>query len=139
MNTLNPNGSPRYYDHLLRDFPALHSEPDNDGGFRLFFNGDYSARALAYGLRDFIVAASNGPWLAMVRRPSVWSCSFAYPGTYGHECGAPSTTVAVKLSDSTAGGLFFSGRCESCRTARGQDNDGIVRFEPVSGQRNTWK
>lgn len=142
MNTLNPNGRPRYYDHLLREYPGMHSEPDNENGFRLFFNGDYEARREAFGLSDFVVAASNGPWLAMKPRPSVWRCGYAYPGTYGHECGAPAVCVAVKKSDLTRSGLFYSGRCAECRDATaGDDNRRILRFEPVNetAQVNEWK
>ncbi len=140
MNTLNPNGRPRYYDHLLREHPAMHSEPDGQNGFRLFFNGDDSGRTEAFGLTDFVVAASNGPWLAMAPRPSIWRCGFAYPGTYGHECGAPAVCVAVSKSDSTKSGLFYGGRCAECRDVKcGPDNAGVIRFEPVNGQRNEWK
>lgn len=139
MNTLNPSG-PRYYDHLLRDHPDMHSEPDGNQGFRLFFNNDYDGRRLAFGLVDFIVAASNGPWLDMQPRPTVWRCSFAYPGTYGHECGSPAVCVAVKRSERTRDGLFYSGRCAVCREAKaGDDNHGIIRWEDVGGQRNLWK
>lgn len=140
MNTLNANGRPRYYDALLREFPAMHSEPDGGNGFRLFFNGCERGRAEAFGLSDFIVAAANGPWLAMERRPSIWRCGFAYPGTYGHECGAPAVCVAVTPSEHTKSGLFFGGRCAECRNATaGDDNRGIVRFEPVGEQRNEWR
>ncbi len=139
MNTLNTTG-PRYYDHLLRDFPAMHSEPDGEKGFRLFFNGSDEGRTKAFGLVDFIVAASNGPWLAMTPRPSIWRCGFAYPGTYGHECGSPAVCVAVKRSELTVSGFFYSGRCASCRDEQcGDDNRAILRFEPVNGQRNDWK
>jgi hypothetical protein len=39
----------------------------------------------------------------------------------------------VKRSDSTRTGLFYSGRCAECREAtEGEDNRGILRFEPVN-------
>lgn len=140
MNTLNANGRPRYYNDLLREFPAMHSEPDGEKGFRLFFNGSDDGRREAFGLSDFVVAASNGPWLAMKPRPSIWRCSFAYPGTYGHECGGRAVCVAVKASESTKSGLFYSGRCAECREAKaGDDNLGILRFEAVGAQCNEWK
>lgn len=140
MNTLNPPGRPRYYDHLLRDHPAMHSESDNAGGFRLFFNNDDQGRAEAFGLTDYVVAASNGPWLAMQPRPTIWRCGFAYPGTYGHECGKPAVCVAVLKSDRTKSGLFYAGRCAECKDeTAGPDNRGITHFEPIADQRNEWK
>ena len=140
MNTLNPNGRPQYIDQLLREFPAMHSESDDSRGIRLFPNGAEQGRREAFGLRDFIVTASNGPWLSMVPAPTVWRCSFAYPGTYGHECGKPAVCVAVFESKETRSGLYYAGRCESCRDATaGQDNRGRLRFEPVGAQRNEWR
>lgn len=138
MNTINTIG-PRFYSDLLRDHEKMHSEPDNEGGYRLFFNGDSEGYRLAFGLRDYVVAAVNGPWLAMVRRPSVWTCSFAYPGTYGHECGRPAEQVAVFKSERTMDGLFFAGRCDECAAERGGENSGLIRFEPIGQQRNEWR
>ena len=39
-------------------------------------------------------------------------CSFAFPGTYGHECGDTATVVAVFPSERTKSGFYFGGRCD---------------------------
>ena len=56
-------------------------------------------------------------------------CSFAYPGTYGHECGRPSTWVGRKPSEHTVSGVFFAHRCDECKDARGQDNIGVSQWQ----------
>lgn len=66
------------------------------------------------------------------------TCSFAYAGTFGHECGAPAVTVAVKASKLTHSGMFFTGRCAECAKIKGGENAGIIRMEPVAEQTNDW-
>jgi len=62
-------------------------------------------------------------------------CTYAPPGTYGHECGKPATVVAVKTSD-TESGIYYAGRCKDHAHAPGHDNAGIIRLEPINGQVN---
>lgn len=59
------------------------------------------------------------------------NCSYAFPGTYGHECGKPAVTVAVKPSDTKPGAQFLSGRCAECRDLIGPDNAKVTGFEPL--------
>lgn len=66
-------------------------------------------------------------------------CGFAYPGTYGHECGKPAAVVFVFKSDNTHDGLFFTGRCEECARITGGENAGVIRKEPLADQVNQWK
>ena len=68
-------------------------------------------------------------------------CSFAFPGTYGHECGRPATHVAVKKSNDTVSGLFFAGRCAECLAIKGGENSDNIRVEPLNEatHRNYWK
>lgn len=72
----------------------------------------------------------------------VRKCSFACPGTFGHECGAPAVTVAVFANQSvnarTKDGLFFTGRCAKCLGIRGGENKGLLRTEAEAGQANQW-
>ena len=66
-------------------------------------------------------------------------CTFTHPGTMGHECGAPSETVAVKRSALTESGFYYTGRCAKCLTIIGGENSNIIRIEPEGGQKNVWK
>ena len=68
-------------------------------------------------------------------------CSFAMPGTYGHECGAVAVKVAVKPSKLTKSGEFFAGRCAECATFKGGENTGVIRWEALDpeNQINDWK
>ena len=66
-------------------------------------------------------------------------CTFAYPGTYGHECGEPSVFVGVKQSKYTRDGIYFAGRCAACREIKGFENTGL-RFEEFDPNKhiNRW-
>lgn len=68
-------------------------------------------------------------------------CSFAFPGTYGHECGKPATIVGIKPSESTTNGVFYSRRCAECAKEHGGDNLGIKSWEPYDPEKhvNQWK
>ena len=66
-------------------------------------------------------------------------CGFAFPGTYGHECGAPAIMYAVKPSDNTRSGIYYGPRCAKCMEAKGRDNDDVIRYEPIGAQVNNWK
>ncbi len=68
-------------------------------------------------------------------------CTFAFPGTYGHECGAPAKWVAVKASTSTKSGVYYGRRCEACRQVTTGDNAAVLRFEPLDPaiHVNAWK
>ncbi len=67
------------------------------------------------------------------------SCIFAYPGTYGHECGKPAFCYFVKKSDITKSGEFFAARCEECAMAKGGENRNVIRRESIHGQVNDFK
>jgi len=69
-------------------------------------------------------------------------CQFAYPGTYGHECGSPATHLMVTImSEDTKtalrcmgttpspDGLSRSGRCELHRGMREFGSGELVRTE----------
>ena len=66
-------------------------------------------------------------------------CSFAFPGTYGHECGDTATVVAVFPSERTKSGFYFGGRCDRHAHVKSRDNDDVIRIEPESGQVNDWR
>lgn len=51
-------------------------------------------------------------------------CGYAYPGTYGHECGKPATW-AQQLPAPEFYMRFWALRCDDCRDARGPDNAGL--------------
>lgn len=57
-------------------------------------------------------------------------CSFAFPGTYGHECGAPATLVCARPSDLTRTGIYWARRCAKCATHKGGENRGLSQFVP---------
>ncbi len=59
-------------------------------------------------------------------------CSFAFPGTFGHECGAPAVTVGIMKVDNTKSGIFFARRCANCAKIKGGENRGVTRFEPFN-------
>jgi len=65
-------------------------------------------------------------------------CSFAYPGTYGHECGAPATQIFVFQTDKTRDRLFFTGRCDDCAKITNGENLGVIRKEPLGNQVNRF-
>lgn len=52
-------------------------------------------------------------------------CTFAYPGTYGHDCGNPATSTAVIPSKRTRSGFYYGGRCDKHAYECGGDNAGI--------------
>lgn len=68
----------------------------------------------------------------------ITQCSFAWPGTYGHECSQPAIKVAVFQAKKTRNGLFFTGRCEKCAAIKGGENSGLIRFEALASQANEW-
>jgi hypothetical protein len=74
-------------------------------------------------------------------------CQFAYPGTYGHECGAPAThTMVHKRLEETrqallslgvsaaelADGLSRVGRCEAHRGVVEHGDGAFVRNEQLA-------
>jgi hypothetical protein len=68
-------------------------------------------------------------------------CSFAYPGTYGHECGRPAVLTGQRASKYTRTGIYYAHRCAECSTARGHDNQGIAAFVPLDPMQhvNVWR
>ncbi len=77
------------------------------------------------------------------------TCRYAFPGTYGHECGAPATSVLVTvMPESTktalrcmgakvpADGLSRAERCEIHRDRREYGDGQYVRTEGIKGARN---
>jgi hypothetical protein len=77
----------------------------------------------------------------MENTPLEMRCNFAWPGTYGHECGATAVFAAASKSDRTTTGIYFARRCESCAKIKGGENAGILRLEPFNAEKhaNTWK
>lgn len=69
------------------------------------------------------------------------SCSFAYPGTYGHECGKRATLVGPRKSDLTVSGIYWVRRCPDCATIHGGENIGVGPFVPFNPalHRNEWR
>ncbi len=68
-------------------------------------------------------------------------CNFAWPGTYGHECGDPAKWSGSKPSDLTKSGIYHTRRCDKCKTIKGGENTGYsnwVPFNPLT-HRNEWK
>ena len=55
-------------------------------------------------------------------------CSFAFRGTYGHECGSPAVKVGVTQTDKTKNGIFYARRCAVCATHKGGENVGISQW-----------
>ena len=74
----------------------------------------------------------------MKTSPANVNCSFAERGTYGHECGRPAVVMAVKKSFSTASGLFYTGRCKAHSERTDGEGAGVLRYEAINVQTNTW-
>jgi len=66
-------------------------------------------------------------------------CGFAYPGTWGHECGRKATQVFVFKSDNTRDGLYFATRCDECAKITNGENVGLIRKEAIAGQCNKFR
>lgn len=68
-------------------------------------------------------------------------CSFAFPNTYGHECGAPATKVATHESKLTRNGIYFALRCDKCASIKGGENSRLSAFLPFNPEihRNEWR
>ena len=46
---------------------------------------------------------------------SDFNCSYTFPGTYGHTCGAPATHVAIMTGcEDWKDGTFYAYRCPEC-------------------------
>ena len=71
-------------------------------------------------------------------------CQYAFPGTYGHECGQSATNAlitvmpeetktALRCMGATipADGLSRAGRCEAHRNVRESGNGSFVRTEAI--------
>ena len=88
---------------------------------------------------------SHAPWVALywgqnMQTNGAFKCSYAYPGTYGHECGKPATLSGWRASAHTANGIYFAHRCAECSKARGVDNRGIGAWVPLDPEKhaNVW-
>ena len=68
-------------------------------------------------------------------------CGYAWPGTYGHECGATGTVAGAQKSELTVSGIFYAIRCDECRRHTGRDNWGITTWEPFDPAKhvNHWR
>ena len=68
------------------------------------------------------------------------NCSFAFPGTYGHECGAPAVVVGTKRVTSTKTGIYYARRCAKCAAIKGGENIGITSWQPFdeAAHINQW-
>jgi len=77
----------------------------------------------------------------MDRLPARSTCTFAWPGTYGHECGQPATLVGVAPSKMTTDGIFYARRCAKCAQIIGGENTGVRGFWPYDPALhvNKWK
>lgn len=79
----------------------------------------------------------------VVKHLPVDRCTFAFSGTYGHECGAPAVKVAVEtgvakndgLNSEWVDGIFYAGRCEQCAAIKGGENAGRT-IEALNGHVN---
>lgn len=58
-------------------------------------------------------------------------CTYAYPGTYGHECGKPATLAGTKAREYTRNGVYHALRCAECAEQTGRDNWGIRQWVPA--------
>lgn len=69
------------------------------------------------------------------------SCNFAFPGTFGHECGKRATLAASKPSTETKSGVFWSRRCPECAKETGGENRWLSAFVPFdpAAHRNEWR
>lgn len=63
-------------------------------------------------------------------------CTFAFAGTYGHECGAPATLAAPRSSGITKSGVYWSRRCPECSKVKGGENAGLGAFEVFNPERH---
>ena len=68
-------------------------------------------------------------------------CGFAYPGTYGHECGSPATVVGTRDTDLTKNGIFYARRCDKCAAIKGGENIGLTQWQPFDPVKhaNQWR
>ncbi len=68
-------------------------------------------------------------------------CTFAFPGTYGHECGKPATLASKRESGTTKNGIFWALRCDSCAKIKGGENRDFDSFEAINEtkHRNVWR
>ena len=68
-------------------------------------------------------------------------CGFAWPGTYGHECGREATQTFVFSAENTRDGIYYAGRCDECAKIKGGENRGVQWILPrdPSTQINKWK
>ena len=72
---------------------------------------------------------------------SLVQCSFAWPGTYGHECNAPASVVGFKKSNLTKDSIFYARRCPACAEHEGCDNADIYHWETFDPEKhiNQWR
>jgi hypothetical protein len=67
-------------------------------------------------------------------------CTFAPPGTYGHECGKPATLTMSRPSLNTKSGTFYAFRCEECAKIVGGENARLSPPEAIQPTHtNNWK
>jgi len=68
-------------------------------------------------------------------------CTFAPPGTNGHECGRVAVTVGLSKSVLTKSGIFYSYRCKECASISGGENTKIFYWEDYDPAKhiNFWK
>lgn len=62
------------------------------------------------------------------------TCSYAPPGTYGHECGRPAALMRARASTLTRSGWFYAARCDRCAYLNGPDNAGTTSPEPLMAE-----
>jgi hypothetical protein len=67
---------------------------------------------------------------------STFKCTYAFPGTYGHECGKPATLVGARPSELTRDGVYYARRCPECATYTGRDNAGIREWAQLDPEKH---
>ena len=68
-------------------------------------------------------------------------CGFAYPGTWGHECGRPALFVALMKSELTKSGIFYAKRCAEHKDMREPYDSAILSVEDFDATKhiNQWR
>jgi hypothetical protein len=68
------------------------------------------------------------------------TCGFAWPGTYGHECGDPATVAGLMKSKLTHSEVYYARRCAKCATIKGGENAGVYEWQPLDSSKhiNDW-
>jgi hypothetical protein len=68
-------------------------------------------------------------------------CTYAYPGTYGHECGRTALFAALMSSKLTKSGIYFGRRCLEHKDSIEPYDSPVIRVESFDEAKhiNDWK